>query len=453
MPERRSPKFPLIFALGFAAALGAPSAASDAAQFHERVLVRFQGNLDAAYPSSGLVADASGSLYGISTYGGGVVCSGPYWSGCGTVFKLTRAGSGYAESILYRFQGGPDGKYPAGPLVIDANGVLYGTAQLGGAGRGTIFRLTPTASGYAFDVIYAFTGANDAASPLGLIVDATGTFYGTSYSGGEAACGTVYRLAPALTAGGTGYVETVLYSFLGSSPLSGTCYSRKLDGSFPSAGIVEDQSGTLYGTTTAGGSEKCSTLGCGTAFALTPSPSGYIESILFRFARVVLNGAEPGALLLDATGAFYGTTTRGGSARYRQHDGYGTVFRLSRSASRYTMRTLHRFRGEMGGASPNASLIATAGSLFGTTAAGGGVGACATEGGCGTLFELSPDAYGQYREHILYRFLGGFDGSLPLTPLLSLGGTLYGTTSFGGGSKMCPHTPGCGTVFALSATP
>jgi uncharacterized repeat protein (TIGR03803 family) len=109
----------------------------------ERVIYTFKSFDDAATPQAPLIADASGSLYGTSASGGGVYsCDGQT---CGTVFKLTKSRGGYSESILYRFLGGSDGAFPLGGLLADASGALYGTTSIGGSANfGTVFKLTPT---------------------------------------------------------------------------------------------------------------------------------------------------------------------------------------------------------------------------------------------------------------------------------------------------------------------
>jgi uncharacterized repeat protein (TIGR03803 family) len=427
-----------------------------AGALRERVLVAFKGGSDAALPQA-LTMGPDGSFYGNSVYGGDPTkCSGPSWSGCGTVFKLTRSGRGYVESVLYRFKNGTDGAFPIGKLVVDARGDLYGTASSGGAsGGGTVFELTPIGLGYAFNVIYAFQGGDDAYQPQGLMVDGTGTFYGTTQLGGDAGCGTVYRLAPQFTAGATGYVESVLYSFLGSGGPSGTCYSPRLDGSDPNESIAEDDDGALYGTTSFGGGlcRPYGFMGCGTAFKLSPSQGGYSETIIYRFRHTGRNGELPkGGLILDgSTGALYGATSYGGHVRVARGE-FGVVFRLSPTTSGYEYRALYRFNGGSDGAYPSGTLVATAaGDLLGATSRGGNPSACVSNGysGCGTVFELSRKTNGEYRQRVLYRFSGGTDGAYPAFPLLSNDGLVYGTTYDGGGSTSCPNVPGCGTAFAL----
>jgi uncharacterized repeat protein (TIGR03803 family) len=155
------------------------------------VLYSFSGS-DGAYPYAGLIADASGNLYGTTYFGGA--------NGEGTVFKMTPSGT---ETVLYSFSGS-DGAYPYAGLIADASGNLYGTTHGGGANvsfgidYGTVFKLTPSGSE---TVLYSFSGSSDGGFPYaGLIADASGNLYGTTYQGGADGFGTVFKLT------GAGYV-------------------------------------------------------------------------------------------------------------------------------------------------------------------------------------------------------------------------------------------------------
>jgi uncharacterized repeat protein (TIGR03803 family) len=266
----------------------------------ETVLYRFTGG-DGANPTAGLIADASGNLYGTTELGGGANgCSG----GCGTVFKLTPSGT---ETVLYRFTGGSDGASPFAALIADGAGNLYGTTFFGGAsGHGTVFKLTPSGTE---TVLYSFTGGSDGANPLaGLIADAAGNIYGMTNNGGAGSFGTVFKLIP------SGNLA-VLHSFSGGS-----------DGAFPGLGsLIADAAGNLYGMTVEGGGSGCGAIGCGTVFKLTPSGT---ETVLYRFTGGS-DGAFPHAgliagLIADAAGHLYGTTNGSGS-------GNGTVFEIAGS--------------------------------------------------------------------------------------------------------------------------
>jgi uncharacterized repeat protein (TIGR03803 family) len=407
----------------------------------ERVLYAFQSGNDGEGPSAGLIADENGALYGMTTYGGGAPACVNF--GCGTAFKLTPTGSGYAESVLFRFQGGNDGAEPVTSMTADTTGALYGTTRWGGrkctfspsvTGCGTVFKLMPVGSHYSEKVLYRFKGGRRAALPVGrLIADASGALYGTTFAGGDRApcsgpstygCGTVFKL----TRIGSRYEESVPYDFKGER-----------DGADPSAGLIVDGNGVLYGTTSAGGGSNVCGGGCGIVFKLAPAGRGHAESVIYRFRGGGGDGADPtGSLIADGSGALYGTTVLGGS-------GYGTVFKLTPQGSGYAESVLYSFHGGDDGVAPVGALIAHTGALYGATAAGGGASACVE--GCGIVFKLSPARSG-YSERVVYRFQGGNDGASPNGSLIAdRRGALYGTT-FAGGGTACGG-PGCGTVFKI----
>ena len=155
--------------------------------------------------------------------------------------------------MLYSFQG-PDGESPCASLIRDAQGDLFGTTQDGGAyGFGTVFELSNAGKE---TVLYGFSGRNgDGSNPnAGLIQDAAGNFYGTTYYGGAYGACTVYKLSPQGQ-------ETNLYGFTGLA-----------DGGLPLAGVIQDAVGNLYGTTEYGGDPDCGTeqSGCGVVFKIAP---------------------------------------------------------------------------------------------------------------------------------------------------------------------------------------
>jgi uncharacterized repeat protein (TIGR03803 family) len=224
----------------------------------ETVLHEFGAYIgDGKFPSSVLVRDAEGNVYGATStgYRGNIQ---------GTVFKISSAG---VESIFYAFKTTANKKDGDGPtsLIVDKEGNFYGTTAQGGAyGHGTVFKLTPAGKEA---VLYSFTGGRDGANPQGsLVLDAQGNLYGTTSEGGIASggiggvctldplqpgCGVIFELSPTGT-------EKVLYRFKG-----------KADGALSSSGLVLDAQGNLYGTTYEGGSSNCQ-YGCGVVFRLTP---------------------------------------------------------------------------------------------------------------------------------------------------------------------------------------
>ena len=273
------------------------------------VLHDFTGGQDGGTPIAELTMDRAGNLYGTTFYGGVQSCHTSSGTGCGTVFKLSKKGSGWVFSPLYDFAGNGDGANPAGKVVFGPDGSLYGTTFEFGGYSGTVFNLKPQPTScraalcsWNQTLLYGFTGGSDGGNPYGGVVfDKAGNLYGTTFSGGQkggqvcgdgagSTCGVVYEL----TKSGSIWTETVLHTFTGGA-----------DGSNPGNGLVLDGAGNLYGTTTTGGSGLY-----GTAFQLSPSGSGWTENVLYSFG--LNGGTEPwGALIFDAAGNLYGTTLYG----------------------------------------------------------------------------------------------------------------------------------------------
>jgi uncharacterized repeat protein (TIGR03803 family) len=268
----------------------------------EKVLHSFKGS-DGANPFAGLIADSKGNLYGTTTSGGA-----PQQ---GVVFKLTPSET---ETVLYSFCSKPncsDGNLPAGGLIADSSGNLYGTTQFGGAsGNGVVFKLSPSGTE---KVLHSFKGSDGAFPAGGLIADSSGNLHGMTGNGGAsgkgcggAGCGTVFKLSPSGT-------EKVLHSFCSKPNCS--------DGANPFASLIADKEGNLYGTTGSGGAKSpvCGG-GCGTVFKLTP---GGALTVLHSFTGGS-DGAIPTAeLLADSKGNLYGTARGGGAS------GKGVVFELT----------------------------------------------------------------------------------------------------------------------------
>ena len=391
------------------------------------------GGPDGAGPLYGVMADKTGAFYGTTVSGG---------AGSGTVFKLTPTKSGYSESVLYSFLGGYDGNGPFSGLVADKIGALYGVTLGGGNGAciggcGTVFKLTPKKSRYTKSTIYSFGPGTDASTPLGtLVFDKKGALYGVTQYGGTQNDGAVYKLTP----GKSGYSETVIYSFRSGD-----------DGDFPQAGLVIDKQGSLYGTTFYGGPGTCDG-GCGTVFKLTPSGSGYDETILYAFEDYTDGYLPFAAVTLDEnTGAIFGTTWWGGT----YHD--GNVFKLTPSGSGYDKSTIYNFDHHLhhgtNGVLPRSQLLLRPdGALYGTDFIGGG----GCNGiGCGSVFELRPSGSG-YSFTYIYNFRNPLNGADPefSSLIVDAKGALYGTTDSGGTKTDCYDggpggALGCGTVFKL----
>jgi uncharacterized repeat protein (TIGR03803 family) len=290
-------------------------------------------------------------------------------------------------------------------------------------------------------VLYSFAvrGNGDGASPSGgLIIDGAGTLYGTTHTGGDTTCdcGTVFELSPG--SNGT-WTESVLHSFTSS------------DGQFPSAGVIFDSAGNLYGTAVAGGA-----IGSGVVYELSPGSNGkWTEKVVHSFNPRVKDGFTPfGALTIDGAGNLYGTTQRGGVG-----GGYGTVYQLRPGKNgKWTEKLLFSFKAGKDGTGPWSGVIFDkAGNLFGTTSHGGAdVSGCVFDQkprGCGTVFELTPGARGKWTETVLHSFHhNGRDGYDPRGNLaLDAAGNLYGTTADGGSDHGSDcFFDGCGIVFELT---
>ncbi len=373
------------------------------------------------HPYGGLVFDKAGNLYGANLDGGS-------YNG-GTVFELISRGGGWELEVVHTFTLGiSDGTYPQGNLIFDASGNLYGTTYNGGKGGfGTVFEMTPQAGGGWSERVlhnFAYTRGDGGIPNPGLVFDAAGNLYGTTANGGTSSCahgcGTVFELTPG--AGGV-WTETIVHNFTAS------------DGFAPTAGLVADAAGNLYGTTTAGGA-----FNAGTVFQLTHTAGGqWNETVLhsFRIYGQPSDGVEPIAgLVIDATGNLYGTTSAGGS--YLS----GTVFELSPGAGgAWTETVLHSFGAPGDGNDPDygALVMDAAGNLYGATNHGGANGA-------GTAYKLAPAVGGNWTETVLHSFTAhSDDGSFPYAGLIFDGaGNLYGTTTSGGGTSLD------GTVFEIA---
>lgn len=290
------------------------------------------------------------------------------------VFELTPSGSRYTESVLYRFCQAPkcsDGKTPSAGVIFDTNGALYGTTTSGSdENRGVVFELKRSGSGYTESALYSFCRAPncaDGATPsAGLIFDRKGALYGEAANGGAHGAGTVFKLTPS----GSGYTESVLYSFCSESDCT--------DGAHPYAGLTFDQHGALYGTTTYGALSTCyeHSGGCGTVFRLTPLtrayPSGtrYKESVLYAFCHNLIvcgDGTYPaGGVIFDKSGTLYGATS-GGGKYFQEGYGGGLIFELVPSGSHYKYRVPYYF-GPTKSFHPNTTpVFGNNGALFGTS--------------------------------------------------------------------------------------
>ena len=335
----------------------------------------------------------------------------------GLTFMCTPLAWAGTEKVLHNFDpNNGDGAQPYAGLIFDNQGNLYGTTTFGGTQQyGTVFELAPNAGGtWTETVIHRFNG-NDGGEPYAPVVfDHRGNLYGTT-TGTANNNGTVFKL----TSGSDGmWTESVLHDFTGGN-----------DGSRPVAGVVLDNSGRIYGTTSYGGTGSG-----GVVFSLgQASVLSWHELVLHAFPYgSYQDGYNPLDLTLDGNGNIYGTTLEGGSIDA------GTVFKLTpnQGGSGWTETVLSSFTGDYG-VQPNAGVVfGPDGSLYGTATEGGSVGR-------GTVFKLTPNPDGSWTPSQVYGFSGS-DGAYPYGPVVfDAQGNIYGTTGAGGPS-------GNGTVFKLT---
>jgi uncharacterized repeat protein (TIGR03803 family) len=383
------------------------------------------------FPRGGLAMDAAGALYGTTRYGGedpnfpGVVCGN-----CSTVYKLSPPGSGqtaWTYQLLHTMTPEPiqgyseDGIAPDAPLTTFQN-VMYGVNSAGGdtqCGCGNIFSVTPNGTYTILHVFDPISGANGMTPIGGLLIDTDGSMYGTTSAGGSNYSGTVYKMP---TSGGS---FQILYNLPGSSTAG------------PEGELIFGQDGALYGTAYGGGA-----YGQGYVFRLTKDGNTFQD--LYDFQGVNQpggghDGADPeGRLALGSDGTIYGTTTFGGT-----ESGYGTIWSIKNNGSNWVYTQLYIFQnGEL----PHSGVVlASDGALYGTGAGGG-------QYGSGVFYKLVPPATagGQWTYHVLHSFIGlDANGDTPYAALLYANGKFYGA-NISGGDLNCGDEDGCGTVFEFS---
>jgi uncharacterized repeat protein (TIGR03803 family) len=268
--------------------------------------------------------------------------------------------------VLYAFKGGGDGLAPGmGDLVFDQAGALYGTTGYGGSDCycGTVYMLTPGGGSWTESVLHRFTYSEGRNPVGGVIFNQAGNLYGTA-SVDVRGDGSVFQLSPS----GGGWTITTIHVFRGLS-----------DGGHPISGLISDDLGNFYGTTSNDGPN-----GGGTVFELTPSGGGWAYRVLYSFTAHGFGSAGPhGNLLIDGAGNLYGTTIATGI-----HNA-GTVFKLTPSGGGWTYTLLHEFTGGSDGSWPVDGLTMDArGNLYGTASGGGASSNCYQ--GCGVVFEITP---------------------------------------------------------------
>ncbi len=354
-----------------------------------------------------LVQGFDGNFYGTTQGGGGICANNPYAT-CGTVFKISPAGT---LTVLHDFcqNACTDGGAPFSGLMLSPSGNFYGTTTQDEVNRGgTLYKITPAGT---VTTLHSFTGGNAEGTPYGPVVQANGAFYGITGLGGASGDGTVYKVTPSGTL-------TTLHTFSGT------------DGEeigLTGVGLLEGTNGDFYGVT-AYGTESSN--GCGSVFKMTPQG---VLTTLYGFSSSSADGCGPFDGLVEApNGDLYGTAAGGGTANY------GAIFKISPEG---TLTLLYSFCSQdncADGSVANAGMIlGTDGNFYGTTVYGGAT-------GHGTIFQITPG--GAYK--VLYSFCseaGCGDGASSYSALLqATDGNFYGTTSSGAGSS------NGGTAFKLS---
>ncbi|MFZ0312832.1 MAG: choice-of-anchor tandem repeat GloVer-containing protein [Candidatus Korobacteraceae bacterium] len=355
-------------------------------------------------PASGLIMDQAGRLYGTASAGGA--------HGDGTVYLVSRAGSGWSALPLYSFQGGTDGAAPVASVAFGPDGTLYGTTPAGGlggdGGYGTVFNLRPPPSAckaalcpWTETVLYRFTGGSDGGFGGGapsyadaLVFDQAGNIYGTTPNDGAFGNGVVFKL----TQSGGSWTESVLWSFTGGN-----------DGANPFSGVIFDNAGNLYGTAAFGGANNQ-----GVVYELSPSESGWTQSTLYSF-RSEDSSYPYGGVTMDAQGNLYGTT--GGP------QGDGEAYELAQANGNWIVSRRQVFFAYEG--PYDTPTLDAEGNLYGTVCLGGN--------GDGEVFKLTPTG-SRWTYTNLYNFTGEINnGYAPVGGVIfDANGNLYGTTYAGG---------------------
>jgi len=357
--------------IGFSLVVGAPRVA------HAQTSMSMSGS-NGNTPYAGVTVASNGDIYGTSLYGG--------TSSLGNIWKIAAGTSTITTVASFT---GTNGQYPYGGVTIDSSGNLYGTTYSGGASSsGTVW--TVTAGTSTITTIASFNGTNGANPYCSVTRDSSGNLYGTAYAGGANNCGVVWKIASGTSTlsaidsfsyNTTGYGSYGGVSIDSSGNLYGTTYSggasasgtiwkiasgtstittvaslTTTTGKLPQSSVTVDSSGNLYGVAASGGSLKY-----GTIWKVAAGTS--TVTVVANFNRT--NGSYPyGGVLVASNGNLYGTCYNGGTA------GYGTVWKVASGTS--TITTLVNFTGTSNGANPYGVLAAdSSGNLWGTGSYGG----------------------------------------------------------------------------------
>ena len=412
-----------VLGVAMAAALAACPVASRAQSL--TTLYSFTGGTDGAVIYKGPTRDSAGNLYG-NAYYGAKACPDSYQYpkvGCGAVWKLDTSNT---LTTLVTFFGTKNGADPDGNLTL-RDGYIYGNTFTGGsANQGTLFRVTT--SGKAFKTLYSFSGSDGQHPDSNPRFDSAGNMFSVAAYGGPGFNGadlSGFGVLFELTAGG---------SFVPQHDFSGGA-----DGGVPGR-IYLDGSGTIFGSTSVGGSCTGTGLpaaGCGIIYSFVPSTAAF--TTLYTFTGTS-DGYVPELAGIDSKGNLFGATTNGGG------DGYGTLFELVAGGSgTYTYKHLYDFTGGNDGAYPSTP------ALFGEKLVGGTQRGPISQSsqGAGVLYQFQAG-----KLSTLYTFLNDSNGGYPFgTPVVTSSGTIFGTAAYGGvnpcntsGGTLISSF-GCGTIY------
>jgi hypothetical protein len=397
----------------------------------------FTGQQDGRAPSSGLIRDASGALYGVTSKGG--------TGSDGTAYVLippNQPNGAWAERIIHSFPASSDdGYFPTGDLVFGSGRSLFGLT----AGRtfnhqyvnSIIYELTPSSSGsgpWTETILHTFSAEEGKNPQGGLIADSRGALYGVTAGGGAFNEGIAFKLSPP-AAGSSAWTMQTLHAF-GSSAT---------DGAAPIGKLVMDADGNLYGATTGTGhtteGSLCfgSTTACGTIFELSPPKTGgteWTETVLYHFTQYALGSSPYSGLTLGAGGTLYGVTEAGGNGTMCTFR-CGIVYALAppqSSGTPWQYSVIFNFDGYNGDSPQAAVTVDRSGNLYGTTYFGGIV-TTGTDYGFGGVFKLTPPAggIGGPWTEIYYPLRNASNGDgLEADILIGPDHQLYSTASQGG---------------------
>lgn len=315
--------------------------------------------------------------------------------------------SGSKGPQIYVFQGQPDAFEPLTGLANVGN-TLYGTTYQGGAtNEGALYSVTTSGSE---SVMHSFpTGSNDGYYPDGPLTNVNGTLYGTTYYGGTTGEGVLFSITPSNS-------YQILYNF---GQTSSDCASPD------NALAYVPGKKALYGVGYHGGT---SGKGCIFKYSLGKNPG---ESVVYSFTGAPSSSTQASAPVFYKD-ALYLTTPGGGTKNY------GAILKVTLAGSE---SLIYSFKNDPDGQAPEAPLVVMGNALYGTTI-DGGQGACVGYAGCGTVFKVTPGG----KEKVIYRFKPSpsfVDGYGPQAALITVNGTLYGTTPNSVGN-------GNGTVFSMT---